>query len=86
VYTSDIGNKNDLLLFEHFKTDILISEVTHVTINEIIHAIEQIKPKHTYLTHIPDDETNNLQKDLVEFKSKLKKSITLAEDGLSFQI
>lgn len=83
-YTSDIGTKKDICLFAEDKTDILISEVTHILPNEIIDCAKQLKPGKIFLTHFnPDDETKllNWHKSLSLFYKSL---VTFANDGLIF--
>jgi ribonuclease Z len=79
MYTGDIGSKNDLELFKEFKLDALISEITHITIGELIEKVNILNPSQVYLTHITEDDLP----DIIEFLNNLPEKsgeIKLAED------
>ena len=84
-YTGDIGSKEDLYLFRDFKIDYIISECAHINLEVIILAYNQLKAKKLYLTHIKDDDEENLSK-LKPSKSSKEELIIAAFDGLTFKI
>ncbi len=79
MYTADIGNKNDLELFRDFKIDILISEITHITISDLIEKLVLIDPPISYLTHITENDEVMLNNFLHNIPERLGK-IELADD------
>lgn len=79
MYTADIGNKNDLVLFSDFKLDILISEITHITISDLIEKLALIDLPITYLTHITEGDEIKLNNFLNNMTEKVEK-IALADD------
>jgi len=82
-FTGDLGSANDLFLFKDQKVDTLITEVTHVNLDEIIEAASVQKIKKIVLTHIPDNEKQI--RDLIVKKYDNKK-IILSTDGLRLKI
>jgi len=81
-YSSDVGSKNDLYLFENEKIDLMIVESMHITPQEIYEAFIKIKPKKLLLTHIDD----TLEKEFKNWHKKLseseKRKILLCYDGM----
>ncbi len=84
VYTSDIGNEKDLYLFEKIKTDIFITETTHVELNDIFTAFQILKPNEVYLTHI-DDEDEKIIADWIDNLNNNSKFV-LAKDGMVLKL
>ena len=80
VYTSDIGDYDDLFLFQDYDVDIFITESTHVPLEKIDDAITILNPKKVILTHIDNEE------EIINWFNKLstekKPNITVAEDGM----
>ncbi|MCX7798515.1 MAG: MBL fold metallo-hydrolase [Melioribacter sp.] len=81
-YSSDIGNKSDLYLFEDKPIDIMIVESMHVLFSDIYDAFLKIKPSKLLFTHI--DELS--EKELIKWHSKLKQAekskIVICYDGM----
>jgi len=86
-YTGDIGSKNDLLLFSDYTIDYLISEVTHIQPNDILNSYsnDALPPK-IILTHITDEDINNLKELIVNLQVDLKEKFILAFDGLKITL
>lgn len=83
LYTSDIGKKEDLYLFKNYKSDLIISEITHVSIEDVIEISNDMKPERLYLTHISDE----MEHFLVQKKSFLKQhNIIAVVDGFTIKI
>ena len=82
-YTGDIGSKDDLLLFSDYTIDYLISEVTHIHPNDILNSYpNDALPQKIILTHITDEDVNNLKEFIVNLQVDLKEKYILAFDGL----
>jgi ribonuclease Z len=79
IYTADIGSQNDLELFKDFKLDILISEITHITILDIFDKIDLLGSPKIYLTHVPEDDEAKIN-DYLNKKSEKVCKIELAYD------
>lgn len=82
-YTSDVGSSEDLYLFRETNINLLIAETTHLSHDDILLAVSELKPDSTYLTHI--DESDEAV--LIDFVNSHKASnIILACDGLKISI
>ncbi|MFN3871370.1 MAG: MBL fold metallo-hydrolase [Ignavibacterium sp.] len=84
IFTSDIGNAEDLLLFSEL-VNILICEITHIEPGELITSIKKLEPSETYLIHIPDEK----EKEILDFLSNQNPEaghIILTFDGLEILI
>ncbi len=79
IYTADIGEARDLYLFEKHP-DIYISEMSHVTMRDIITAAEYYSQTSFLLTHL-DDENRDILGKAVQ-ASKYSDRIALADDGM----
>ena len=55
-YTGDIGTAKDLYLFEDYKFNAMITEISHVPADDIMDAFIQQKAKILVLTHISDED------------------------------
>lgn len=86
IYTSDIGSAEDLLLFNSVKPDLLISEVTHISANELIQKADSLMPVFTLLTHYSDEQISPLSEILTNHSESPESTIKLAADGESFEI
>jgi ribonuclease Z len=64
IFTSDIGSVDNLLLFSE-PVDILICEITHIYMAELVEVLQKLKPSETYLIHIPDEK----EKEILDFLS-----------------
>ncbi len=82
-YTGDIGSSKDLYLFKEFKIDYVISECTHVNFEEVILAFNQLKAKKLFLTHLSDEDEEQILK--MKSDSTQEEKILFASDGLTFQ-
>lgn len=85
IYTSDIGSKEDLLIFDSVNPDIFISEVTHINIEDLLEKIEKINPTKVYLTHYSDEEFSRISEILTNLSITPPLTVQLAKDGLSFE-
>lgn len=82
-YTGDIGKKEDLYIFKYYKFDIIISEITHVSIEELLEASNYLMPQKLYITHISDeiDHSLNLKKSFLK-----RNNIIPVVDGFTIKI
>ncbi len=77
-YSGDISSADDLFLFGAEKIDILVTETTHISFEEILKVSAQLKPGRILLTHLNDEEISKLQSGI---KSSGNTNIEIAEDG-----
>ena len=82
IYTSDIGNKTDLSLFENRNIDYFITETTHISIPDLEEHILKHNFKSVILTHISDNEEVKLRNFAVKLENSFNKNVILAEDGM----
>lgn len=85
VYSGDIGSIRDLFLFKH-KTDFLITEISHISIDDILEVFNKTKPSKLILTHIADEIEESLKIFLNSLPIEQKSNILIAEDGMSLPI
>ncbi len=86
IYTSDIGNKTDLSLFENRNIDYFITETTHISIPDLEEHILKHNFKSVILTHISDNEEVKLRNFAVRLENTFNKNVILAEDGMIFPL
>ncbi|NWF90957.1 MAG: MBL fold metallo-hydrolase [Ignavibacteriaceae bacterium] len=85
-YSGDILSKQDLFLFEPYKPEIIITEMTHIDLENLVELIETVDPKRVYLTHISDALEKSLIEKLAKFPSEQKHKVVIASDGLSVDV
>ncbi|GAB6283742.1 MAG: MBL fold metallo-hydrolase [Ignavibacterium sp.] len=78
-YTSDIGNSNDLNLFNE-KIDYLITEFSHINFSDIHNFYLKSKCKKIFITHYDDELISILNNELNNLFEKEK--FQIAYDGL----
>lgn len=83
-FTSDIGCADDLNLFSG-NIDILLCEITHIEINQLLDEIEKLHPAKSYLIHIPEEKENEIR-EFLSFQSSDQWQIKLSYDGLEVTI
>lgn len=84
-YTSDIGEKKDLYLFENENIDILVAETTHVNFEDIDEAARQQKIAKTFLMHIQDDDEIHLMRRANEINTFSDRMVWVVNDGEYFE-
>jgi ribonuclease BN (tRNA processing enzyme) len=83
LYTGDIGIKEDIFIFKDFYSDIIISEISHISFDDIYEAFGILNPKKLFITHISEE----IEELLNEKRSILKQdNIIPVVDGFTFQI
>jgi ribonuclease Z len=55
-YTGDLGEEQDLFAFKDKKINIIIAESTHIQVDKLIKAADELNADYLYLTHIADEE------------------------------
>jgi ribonuclease Z len=80
VYTSDIGNSEDLYLFNDIQPDLFITETTHVDFSQIENSITILNPSKVYLTHIDDEQ--KIKTWFKKLPEETKKKFIIAEDEM----
>jgi ribonuclease Z len=85
-YTADIGSVQDIKISEAAGTEILITEVTHLSNEDILEVISKLNTAQIYFTHITDGEEHTLKDLQKKLSSNPKMKLFIAEDGLMFNI
>lgn len=83
-YSSDLGSIDDLFLFKE-AIEVFICEITHIDISELTSALEKLRIKKVYLTHIPEEKESEILKK-IQKRSGGNGNIILAYDGLSIPV
>lgn len=81
-YTSDVGNKEDLYLFDLSKIDLLISEVTHIDKEIFQKTLTQFENLQIYLTHYDDNAFDELKSWRKSFSKSDLGRLKIAKDGM----
>ena len=82
-YSGDIGNKDDLLLFSEEGLDFMITEITHISVDDILEVVKTLKPLYLYLTHTSDGDSQKIET-IIRQTSLLGIPTIEAVDGLKF--
>lgn len=83
IYTSDIAVREDLFLFETKKPKIYITETTHIDHDWIHGIVTFYHPDQIYLTHISDEDEQEIEKHLRNQTFPHFVKVQMAEDGHS---
>lgn len=78
-YSGDVGGKDDLYLFKDSKIDLMICEITHVSLEEIFEAFKILNAGKLYLTHITEGDESKA----ADLASRSPSAIIPAVDGMA---
>ncbi|HSR17938.1 MAG TPA: hypothetical protein VLM39_07575, partial [Ignavibacteriaceae bacterium] len=78
-YSGDVGGKDDLYLFKDSRIDLMISEITHVNLEEIFEAFRILNAGKIYLTHITEGDESKA----AALAGRSPSTIIPAFDGMS---
>jgi len=81
-FTGDVGSEKDLLLFNDYSIDILISEVTHLNFQSLIEFKFNHKSTKIFLVHLDEINRESLNLLIKNHTEELIKEFTIADDGL----
>jgi ribonuclease BN (tRNA processing enzyme) len=82
-FSGDLGSEQDLYLFEEYPADLYITEVVHVSIEDVLEMMKKINPGKVILTHLADEAISEIRKKLNEIGGK---RILIAEDGMNLSV
>ncbi len=85
-YTGDIGAKEDLYLFKENKINVMISEISHVKLKDLLNAYKVQSIDKLYLTHISDEDEPELEKFYSSLNDSEKQKIVTTYDGLTIDL
>ena len=80
LYTSDLGNNNDVKLFTE-KYSTIIIEYTHIDFSSIIELFKYSNPEKLYLTHIDEEKLEELEEYISKLTQEMQGKIFVANDG-----
>ena len=86
LYTGDIGSKGDLYLFNDFKIDKIISEISHISMSDLLAAFRSQEIEELFLTHISDDDENKINELYLMLLENEKEKVKTAFDGLTIDV
>ena len=86
IYTGDIGAKEDLYLFKENKINVMISEISHVELKDLLDAYKVQSINTLYLTHIDDEDESELKKFYSSLSDNEKQNVVTAYDGLTIDL
>src|SRR5690606_10795583 len=81
-YSGDIGDKEDLYLFNDFSINVMISEITHVKFDEVFETLKFLNPEKLFFTHISEEDEADCRKLGENLPEQLKDKIIIAADGM----
>lgn len=85
-YTGDIGSKEDMLLFEDHKTDVIISELTHISLEDLLSSLTGYEADKIIVTHLSEETEKKFLQLSKNFTEEHRSSIIMAYDGLTVQL
>lgn len=83
-YTGDIAEESDLYIFEKEKPEIIISEFTHISLQEILNCFQKLKPKKLILTHISEENEEIISNINKFLQNNFNNKIIASKDGSIF--
>lgn len=85
-FTGDIAEHKDLYVFRNMKIDLMISEITHISSEELIEAFRNLKPQKLYITHISEEDEKKVSKLSYQLPVLERRKVVIAFDGLNVKI
>lgn len=86
IYTSDIGSKKDLFLFEELTPNVFICESNHLELPILFDEINKIKAEKILLTHYSDEDFEKINDILATLLKTRKERVNIAIDSLTIEI
>lgn len=83
LFTGDIGEKKDLFVFSEQKIDLMITEITHITPEELVDGFKRLNPQKLFITHLSEEDENKVKKLSYELPDEDRRKVVAAFDGLS---
>ncbi len=80
-YTGDIGDEKDLYMFRGNFFNVIISEISHVGLEDILKSYKELKPEKFVITHIDEEDETALDKFLLNLNEPDREKIYKAYDG-----
>ncbi len=85
-YTSDIGSADDLFLFEYEKIDLMISECTHIDLDQIFKSFKKLNSSELLLMHFSDEMLKVLETKINNLLPGEQAGIKICFDGMIKEI
>ena len=64
----------------------MISELTHISIDELIEAFRSLNPQRLFITHLSEEEEVKISELSYHIPAKERKNVIAAFDGLSVKL
>jgi ribonuclease BN (tRNA processing enzyme) len=85
-FTGDIGDLSDLFLFEGQKIAVMISEITHIKVEELLESFQRLKPEKLFITHLGEEDEEKVSRLSYQLPSAERRKVIAAFDGLNVKI
>jgi ribonuclease BN (tRNA processing enzyme) len=85
-FTGDMGGNQDLSIFDDQKFNLMISEITHAGLDEIIKSFKNSAAGKLFLTHISDEDDQKIEMVKSKLSKKDQKKIIFAFDGMEITL
>jgi ribonuclease Z len=81
-FTADIGGYDDLNSFQSELPTLLITEISHISFDDILTIADKPFPHKILLTHYSDEDKSQLDNFIKNLSDEFEDKIVIAEDGL----
>ena len=85
-FTGDIGDFSDLFLYEGQKIAIMISEITHIKIEELFESFRRLQPEKLFITHLSEEDEEKVSRLSYQLPSAERRKVIATFDGLNIKI
>ena len=85
-FTGDIGNFSDLFIYEGKKIAVMISEITHIKVEELFESFSRLRPEKLFITHLGEEDEEKVSRLGYQFPSAERRKVIAAFDGLNIKI
>jgi len=85
-FTGDIGDFSDLFLFEGRKIAVIISEITHIKVEELLESFQRLKPEKLFISHLGEEDEEKVSRLSYQLPSAERRKVIAAFDGLNVKI
>ncbi len=79
-YTGDIGAEEDLYIFDDYNLDIMISEVSHISLPAVLKSFRASGAAKLYLTHLSDGDEQQILNSLTK---EMSGKVIIAKEDLA---
>ncbi|HSP86865.1 MAG TPA: MBL fold metallo-hydrolase [Ignavibacteriaceae bacterium] len=85
-FTGDISEQKDLYIFREIPFNTMISEITHITTEELIEAIRNLNLQKIFITHLSEEDEKKVSKLTYQLPIAERSKVIIAFDGLNIKL